>query len=77
MMTIELATNATVVVRYNFRAVVVYATSVMVRRSEFGFGDNERIGSGKLFHCSVHEFIHTVLSFKLATTMRGKATHIS
>ena len=41
MMTDELTANVVAVERYDFYAIVAHATSDMVHRSEFGFGDNE------------------------------------
>jgi len=41
MMIDELTANAVVVERYDFYATVARATSDMVHRSEFGFGDDE------------------------------------
>ena len=48
------------IARYRFHAIVGGAISDMVHRSEFGFGDNERVGSGKLLRRRVHEFIYAV-----------------
>jgi len=45
----------------NFHTIVAHATSDTVHRSEFGFGDDERVGSGKLFRRGGHEFFHTVI----------------
>ena len=58
MMTDEPTANTTVA-GCKFYAIVVHASFGIVHRSEFDFGDNERVGGGKLFHRRVHEFIHT------------------
>ena len=63
---------------YGFNVIVVQATSDAVDCSEFGFGDNERVRSGKVFRRRVHEFVHTVLScLSHRETMRDNRTHIS
>jgi hypothetical protein len=41
MMTDEPTADTMVAERYDFYAIVAHATSDMVRRSEFGVGDNE------------------------------------
>lgn len=57
MMTDGEHTAASDWIRYNSRKV----TSNAIHCSEFHSGDDERVGGGKLSHCSANELIHAIL----------------